>query len=193
MAARGETRAQVLAAARELFTRQGYHATGINQVLAEARAPKGSLYFHFPGGKEQLAVEAVAMGANELGQVIDAVIEHSPDPPAAVRTVAALLAARLEGSDFVEGCPIATVALDASAASTPVREACRDGYGRWLASITRDLVREGVPAGSASDLALLALSALEGALLLARAQRDTGPLRRVADRVAALISQEVTP
>ncbi|MFI6428768.1 TetR/AcrR family transcriptional regulator [Rhodococcus oryzae] len=192
MAARGETRAQVLATARILFSRQGYHATGINQVLAEADAPKGSLYFHFPGGKEELAAEAVGLGANELGQVIDAVIEDSPDPAAAIRTMAELLASRLEASDFLDGCPIATVALDASSDSAAVRDACCAGYDQWLTSIANYLARFGMSVDTASELALVALSSLEGALLLARTQRDATPVRRVADRVATLVSMELT-
>nr|WP_026197972.1 TetR/AcrR family transcriptional regulator [Sciscionella marina] len=191
MASRGETRAQVLQTASSLFSRQGFHATGVTQVLAEADAPKGSLYFHFPGGKEQLAAEAVSVGAGELGQVIDTLIERAPDPASAITAMADLLVARLEGSDFADGCPIATVALDAGADSTPIRAACRAGYDQWLASIAGYFAGLGVSAETASELALLALSSLEGALLLAKTRRDTAPLHRVADRIAALITQEV--
>lgn len=192
MADEGKTRARMLATAQELFSRQGYHATGLNQVLDEAAAPKGSLYYHFPGGKEQLAAEAVALGAAELGQVIDVAIERSPDPVTAIRTMAGLLADRLEESGFVDGCPITTVALDAGGDSDPVRQACSAGYAQWLASIEGALARAGVPPGSASGLALVVLSSLEGALLLARTQRDVSPLLRVADRIAALVADELS-
>ncbi|WP_338603499.1 TetR/AcrR family transcriptional regulator [Saccharopolyspora sp. SCSIO 74807] len=190
MATRGETRARVLVTARELFGRQGFHATGVNQVLAEAGAPKGSLYFHFPGGKNQLAAEAVGQGADELCRVIDEILARTPDPAQAVREFAALLAARLADSDFLDGCPIATVALDADADSESVRTACGAGYDRWLASIRDHLVQSGEDTAAAEELAVLVLSSLEGALLLARTRRDVAPLRQVADRIAALLAAE---
>jgi TetR/AcrR family transcriptional regulator, lmrAB and yxaGH operons repressor len=181
----------VLQTAKRLFSRQGFHATGINQIVAEAGAPKGSLYFHFPGGKEQLASEAVSLGANELGEIIDVVLAQSQDPAAAVVALAEVLATRLENSDFVDGCPIATIALGAGAEADPIHEACRAGYDRWLTSIGEYLTRHGLAAATASEMALVALSSLEGALLLAQMQRDTAPIRIVAHHLAAVITQEI--
>ncbi|KAA0018905.1 TetR/AcrR family transcriptional regulator [Antrihabitans cavernicola] len=190
MALRGETRTRVVETARCLFRTQGYHATGVNQILAEAAAPKGSLYFHFPGGKQQLAAEAVTAGALQLRNVIDAVVERSADPMAASRAIGDLLADHLVESDFRNGCPIAGVALDASD-SDVVRQACNDGFSSWLQSLTDYLTRSGIEPESASDLALLAISSLEGALLLARTERDAAPIRRVADRIAKIVAQEM--
>ncbi|MFD4366654.1 TetR/AcrR family transcriptional regulator [Rhodococcus sp. NPDC058521] len=192
MAARGETRARVLETAGNLFSRQGFHATGVNQVLAESGAPKGSLYFHFPGGKEQLAVEAVAAEAGELGQILDTILDTAADPASAIIAMADLLAARLEDSHFVDGCPIATVALDVGADSDPIRTACSAGYDQWVTSIADYLTGFGINTDTASELALLSISSIEGALLLAKTQHSTAPLHRVAGRVAALVTQEVS-
>jgi AcrR family transcriptional regulator len=189
VAARGQTRQKILDSARELFQRQGYHATGLNQVLAEGGAPKGSLYFHFPGGKEQLAAEAVTLSARQLRETLVDLTARAPDIPTAVRTIAEVLGARLEASDFRSGCPIATVALEAASDSSHVRQACADGYRGWLDVIASRLRAEGMDNASASELALLTLSAIEGALLLARVERDITPLGRVADRVAGLITR----
>jgi TetR/AcrR family transcriptional repressor of lmrAB and yxaGH operons len=190
MAERGVTRAHVLATAQQLFQRQGFHATGMNQILAESQAPKGSMYHHFPGGKTQLAAESVGLGASELGEMIDAIIADSADPPSAIHTMAELLAARLEGSGFLDGCPITGVALDAGD-NDPIREACRSGYDRWLTSITDALVDAGITRVQARELAFFILSALEGGLILARTRRETSGLIAVADRVADLIAAEL--
>lgn len=187
MAERGTTRAHVLTTAQRLFQQQGFHATGVSQILDEAAAPKGSLYFHFPGGKQQLAVEAVGLGAQELGEAIDAVIAEAPDPGAAVRTMSELLAQRLEDSGFLDGCPISTVALDAGT-SAPIRDACRAGYDRWLTSIADALVDAGLRRSEAAELALTVLSTIEGGLLLARTRQDAGILRAVAGRAAAMVT-----
>src|SRR6266545_1604570 len=110
MVRRTDTRQRVLHTAVELFRTQGYHGTGLNQVLAEGGAPKGSLYFHFPGGKEQLAVEAVALGGTELCAMIAATLAAARNPVAGLDAIVDAIATDLAESDFRRGCPIATVA-----------------------------------------------------------------------------------
>jgi TetR/AcrR family transcriptional repressor of lmrAB and yxaGH operons len=170
-----DTRGRVLRTAAGLFRSQGYHATGLNQVLAEGGAPKGSLYFHFPG-KEQLAVEALELSAEEfaaeLRQVgsLDGALE--------------VLSKRLVESDFREGCPVATVALDVASDSEPIRQACESAYAMWERMIADFLERNGVP--DASGLATVILAMIEGALLRARTQRSLAPLQQVGKYLKTL-------
>lgn len=179
MAKRGETRERLLRTAATLFRQQGYYATGLNQVVADGRAPKGSLYFHFPGGKEQLAVESVALSAGE----IRIRMQGAPD----LETALEHLAARLVASDFKDGCPVATVALDAAGESEQIREACATAYGSWREVLVDFLVRQGIRPDRAPGLATTVLAAVEGALLLAKTQRDVAPLRQVAADMRVLI------
>lgn len=179
MVKHGETRERLLRTAATLFRTQGYHATGLNQVLAEGGAPKGSLYFHFPGGKEQLAVESVALSAGAVHASMRAVTD--------LDGALAVFAEHLVASDFRDGCPIATVALDAAADSEPIREACATAYVSWRDLIVEFLVRQGIAAERAPGLATTVLAAVEGALLLARTQRDVAPLRQVAADLRVLI------
>jgi TetR/AcrR family transcriptional regulator, lmrAB and yxaGH operons repressor len=182
-----DTRGRLLDTAGELFRRQGYHGTGLNQVVAESRTPKGSLYFHFPGGKQQLAAESIDLAAERLRLAIEAALASTPDPAAAVAGVAELLAGVLESSGFREGCPVAVVALEAAGESEPIRAACAGAYGSWLAIVDRHLRAAGVAEAEAADLADLVLSSFEGAMLLARLRRDAGVLRSVAGRVGAVL------
>lgn len=191
MAPRGETRQRILDTATQLFQRQGYHATGLNQILEEAQAPKGSLYFHFPGGKEQLATEAVTQAAQAWGQAIDTVLAQATDPGAAAHGIADLLSTTLLESRFREGCPLATVALDVAGESEEVRAACACGYQRWIDLIAAHLRDRGVAGEAADGLAVFILSTVEGALLLARVRHDVAPLHEIATRLAAIISQEL--
>ncbi|MEV7803291.1 TetR/AcrR family transcriptional regulator [Microbispora sp. NPDC088329] len=185
MTRRNDTRERVLRTAAGLFQRQGYNATGLNQVLAESRAPKGSLYFHFPEGKEQLAAEAVALSGGDLGERITAAVAAASGPAEAIALIGDLLAHDLEQSEFQEGCPVATVALEAAGASEPIRSACDAAYASWLDGLTRYLRGHGV--GEAEALADLVLSSLQGALLLARVRRDTGVIHSVTRRIGALV------
>ncbi|MGP4015760.1 TetR/AcrR family transcriptional regulator [Saccharopolyspora sp. 5N708] len=184
------TKQQMLDTAMELFRRQGYHATGVNQVLAEAAAPRGSLYFHFPGGKQQLAAEAVEASGRQVHDLLAAVLDEAGGPREAVTAVVALFGKALEDSDFRSGCPVATVALEASADSPQVRSACDGAYGSWLARLSARFVGWGIPAARSGELAVIALSMLEGALLLCKVQRDLTPLRTVGDQLVELLTRK---
>jgi TetR/AcrR family transcriptional repressor of lmrAB and yxaGH operons len=181
----------MLSTAAGLFQRQGYNATGLNQVLAESSAPKGSLYFHFPDGKEQLAAEAVTLAGRELGDGLAAAIATAPDVRTAIVLIGELLARNLEESDYHEGCPVATVALEAAADSEPIRAACAGTYSTWTASLARYLRGQGVPEPEVEPLALLVLSSIQGALLFARVQRDAAVVRSVSQRIAGVAAAAV--
>jgi TetR/AcrR family transcriptional repressor of lmrAB and yxaGH operons len=181
MPRRTDTRERVVRTAADLFRSQGYHATGLNQVLSEGGAPKGSLYFHFPGGKEQLAVEAVALAGKELGDALTAVLAAVPDPAQALSRALELLGRELLASDFRSGCPIATVALDAASDSEPIRVACEDAYASWQQVIAAHVGDD--------DLAVVVLAAIEGALLLSRTRRSLDPLHAVAAHLGALLER----
>jgi TetR/AcrR family transcriptional repressor of lmrAB and yxaGH operons len=180
MSKKTDTRERVLRTAAKLFRTQGYHATGLNQVLAEGGAPKGSLYFHFPGGKEQLAVESLQLSGGEFCEHLRQV--------GSLDDALELLGQRLIESDFKDGCPIATVALDAAGESEQIREACDQAYGSWEQVIASFLERQGIK--DASALATTVLAAIEGALLLAKTRKDVTPLRQVGEHLKLLVSKE---
>ncbi len=179
----------MLETAAELFRRQGYHGTGINQILERSAAPRGSLYFHFPDGKQQLAVEAVSEAGRAIGRGIEAILDSTPDTGEAVGRVLEFLAADLRHSGYDHGCPVGTVAMDSAPASEPVRIACATVFAEWLALIARHLETAGAPPEVAERQAMLAVSAIEGALLLARAQRDTAALEAVGTSMRTLLSR----
>jgi TetR/AcrR family transcriptional repressor of lmrAB and yxaGH operons len=185
MARRNDTRARMLETAAGLFHTQGYHATGLNQLLSAGDAPRGSLYFHFPGGKEQLAAEAAALSAERLRVALWQTIESSDEPGEALTAVVELLGQALLDSDFRAGCPLSTLALDAAADSEPIRRACAEGYTSWCAVIERFLAAHRVAAPA--QLAVMILASIEGGLLLAKTRRDLAPLRAVAGQLRRLV------
>jgi TetR/AcrR family transcriptional repressor of lmrAB and yxaGH operons len=190
MVRRTDSRRRMLDSAAELFRAQGYHATGLTQLVAAGGAPKGSLYFHFPGGKEQLAAEAVRLSGRRTGEVLQAVAAAAPDPASAVSGIVDTLAAALADSDFRLGCPLATVALEASAGSPAIREACEEGYAYWQAGLVEYFTTAGLPAERADPLATVVLAAIEGALLLAKTRHDVAPLRAIATHLRTTVERE---
>lgn len=182
------TRAKLVAAAGELLTRQGYHATGLSQIIEASGAPRGSLYFYFPGGKEELAIAALEASGAEWRAWIEALVTGAPDLGEAVVAVCRALADALVASDFQLGCPLATVALEAAATSPAVRDTVNAHYAAWRHTIAAELASVGVAAVAARELATFVIAAFEGALLLAKVSRDPQPLLTVGATLRSMIA-----
>ncbi|SDD28628.1 TetR/AcrR family transcriptional regulator [Actinokineospora iranica] len=189
MARRTDTRERTLRTAAHLFRAQGYHGTGVNQVLTEGDLPKGSLYFHFPGGKEQLASEAVELVGGELRSWIEAILADAPDLPTGVITITESMAEHLAASDYRNGCPVGTLAQAANDVEG-LRAACADMFASWHTVIRDQLTQHGFT--EADHLATTLIAAIEGAQLLARNQRDTAPLHAVGAMLAHLLKGQRT-
>lgn len=179
---------RMVEATGRLLQEQGYFATGVKQILEESGAPRGSFYFHFPGGKEELACAALEASGAAWREHIEQVVAEAPTAAVALARVCELLAERLEASAFRAGCPLATVALEAAASVDAVHEVCRDHFQRWQENIAARLVDEGMPEAGAVPLATLLLSSIEGAMMLCRAERTAEPLRQVAAALTAILA-----
>lgn len=183
------TRRRMVAATAELLRDQGYDGTAMSDVLERSGAPRGSLYFHFPGGKDQLVREAIETEGSMIGQGIEYVLASSDDVAEAVGRVVDYLAGDLERSEYRRGCPVAAVTLDSAIYAEGVRETCAATFGGWQRLIEERLRRAGWSPAAARDEAILVLSAIEGGLSLARAQRDPAPLLAVARRLRSSLSE----
>jgi AcrR family transcriptional regulator len=170
------TKDRIVNATADLFRRQGYNATGVKQIVATASAPFGSLYHFFPGGKEQLGEEVIRWSGGVYGQLIGAVFGPAPDVVTAVTDFFAGAAETLRDTDYADACPIATIALEVSSASEPLRQACADVFTSWIDAASERFVGAGIAPAKARELSVLLLASLEGAFVLARASRSTEPL-----------------
>jgi AcrR family transcriptional regulator len=187
------TRDRIVESSAELFRRQGYTGTGVKQIVAEASAPFGSLYHFFPGGKVQLGEEVIRHSGALYGQLIEAFFPPGCEPESATRAFFAGAAQTLRETDYADACPIATVALEVSSTSEPMREACAEVFNEWIDATSTRLGAAGVPRRRARALALTLLCSLEGAFVLARALRSTEPLEHAGDASAALVRQALAP
>lgn len=169
-----------------LMQRQGFHGTGLNRVLADSSAPKGSLYFHFPGGKEQLAVEALRTAGDQLREGIEETLADAASPAEAVRLLARRMAVGLERSSFTDGCPVATTALEVSSSSEAIRDASGQALASWQEAIAARMRAFGWSETDSASFAVTVLAGLEGGLLLSRVRRDVTPLVTVGDHLARL-------
>jgi AcrR family transcriptional regulator len=187
------TRERIVEHSAELFRRQGYSATGVKQIVTAAQAPFGSLYHFFPGGKEELGAEAVRVSGAFYLQLIPAIFDPAPDVVTGVREFFAGAAEHLRETDYVDACPIATVALEVSSTSETMRLACAEAFESWIAAGAGRFERAGIEARNARELAIAMLSALEGAFVLARAARSTEPLEVAGALAVPPIAAPVRP
>src|ERR1700752_1181515 len=155
-----DTRERIVQASADLLRRQGYGATGVKQIVAAAQAPFGSLYHFFPGGKEQLGAEAIRRSGRLYELLIPAVFDPAPDLVSAVRAFFAGAADHLRESDYADACPIATVALDVSSTSEPMREACADVFESWITAGLPRFTAAGLDEAAARELVVAMICAL---------------------------------
>jgi AcrR family transcriptional regulator len=190
VAVAGDSRDRMVRAAVELFRERGYAATSFGDVLARSGAPRGSIYHHFPGGKEELAAEALRRYTAASVRALRAAV----DSGSAVDAVRAFVTASrdaLVASDYRQSCPIAGVALDLMPADNPLAGYVAEAFTRWREVLRDALARDGVPAARAASLAALVVAGAEGALLLGRADRSPAPVDAAADELVAHIAAVV--
>jgi AcrR family transcriptional regulator len=184
-----DTRDRIIDASAELLRRQGYAGTGVKQIVAAAKAPFGSIYHHFPGGKEELGAAAIRRSGALYELLIPAVFDPAPDLVSAVRLFFEGAAAHLEESEYEDACPIATVALEVSSTSDTMREACADVFESWIAAGLPRFTTEGLDEATSRELVIAMIAALEGAFVLARATQSTEALHVAGELVAQAVQR----
>ncbi len=192
MTSKGDlTRARLAASMLELIQSGGYAGTGLNAVIEHAAAPKGSVYFHFPDGKEGLGVAAVELAEAQFAALIAEAAAQAGSAAGAARAAIEALATIVGESDFRLGCPVSVVTLEMGAESERLREACATAFESWIAPTAGLLVTSGLAETDARSLATVIVSMIEGAVIVSRATRSTQPLRAAADVVVELIEGRV--
>ena len=184
-----DTRERMVGTAARLLATQGYHATGVAQVLEESASPRGSLYFHFPQGKEQMAQEAIRQLGLALGEAMRTKLERKPDVRRGLSSLLRMFGRQLEASAFQLGCPVATVALEAASAAPGLRRACDEVFTSWESYLAERLLKESPRRAEPERLARSILGILEGALLLSKTRASTEPLRDAELSLDALLGK----
>jgi AcrR family transcriptional regulator len=182
------TRERLLGAAMALFARQGFAATGVKQILGEADASFSSLYHHFPGGKDELAAEAIETAGLFFQRQVEQVWDAASDLMTAMDAVFRGAADALVASDYADACPIGTIAMEVASTNEPLRVAAARVYGAWAASAQERLESGGLSVEEAARHALTIVTLLEGAFVVCRATRSTDAMMAAGDMAARLIS-----
>ncbi len=181
------TKASLIASTADLIQRQGFGTTGMKQILETSGASRGSLYFHFPGGKEELVIEALKEATRRWRGALQAIMLEQESAGEMLEAACALLGERLRRSGWHKGCPVATITLEMGSANEEIRQICEEHFRLWTRFL-HDVMARSMPEAEAEAWATLALTSIEGALLLSRAYQDTGPLMQVGRHLSMMVN-----
>jgi AcrR family transcriptional regulator len=167
-----------------LIRERGAHSTAISDVLEHSGAPRGSAYHYFPGGRTQLLCEAVDYAAEYTA----ALVAKAEDSLTAIDVIVDAFRTLLLESDYRAGCPVVAVAVEAD--NQPVIDRAAAAFGRWTELIGARLEADGSSAERAEELAMLVMTSIEGAIVVARTARDVKPLDLVHRQLRAIVAAE---
>jgi AcrR family transcriptional regulator len=167
--------------------------TGLREVVTHAGAPRGSLQHYFPEGKDQLVSEALAwtgsVAARRVGRALDRL--PAPTPSGLLAAIVADWREELPAGGFAGGCPLVAAAADVAATSDELRHVLARAFDGWQEPLAAALVETGVPARRAPALALVVISAVEGAIILSRIRRDVAPLDAIVAELGPFLDAAV--
>ncbi|MFE6286512.1 TetR/AcrR family transcriptional regulator [Streptomyces sp. NPDC057877] len=186
-------RERMVFSAAQLIRRGGVAAAGMREVAAHAEAPRGSLQHYFPGGKEQLVNEAVGWAGRYAGNRVARFLAalDRPTPSGLFAEMVRQWTDEYGTVGFTGGCPVAAATVDCADSTASTREAAAAALAAWTGPVAEALADMGVPRARAGSLATLMISALEGAIVIARAERDVRALTVVSRELGPLLDAAV--
>jgi TetR/AcrR family transcriptional regulator, lmrAB and yxaGH operons repressor len=184
------TRDKLIHAMTDALQRKGLHGVGLSELLEIAGAPKGSLYHHFPGGKNELAVAAIDHISQRIDSLFAQLFSQQPDPLKALHHWLQGALQQLESSGFERGCPLATIALESGPEDVEIRAALQRSFCAVRQALRQQLHTYGYPIEQAGNLAALFVALYEGGLLQARVAGSSEPLKRAATALFNLAREQ---
>lgn len=183
------TREKVLAAATRLFQVQGYNATGLKEILEESGSPKGCLYYYFPNGKEELALEAIKLATESIKRKMGTTFEKYSDPAEGIRCILESMIQDLNQEGKLQGFSISLIALETYLSNEKLSNACKEAFMALEEVFSEKFMKSGYPKEIVQELAMMVQIMIEGALMLSVAKKDTQSLLLASKQIDALLEQ----
>jgi len=169
--------------ATALMRTHGFTATSFKDVWERTGTPRGSVYFHFPDGKAELGAEVIRAALETLLRWTEDAEGEADSAAEFVQHLAAKPAEFLESTDGEQGCPIAAIAIERPVGFPGLGDAAKEAFAAWSARVAEGFERFGVPRAASGELAVATVSALEGAIVLSKADGSTRALELAAELV----------
>ncbi|MFE9788540.1 TetR/AcrR family transcriptional regulator [Nocardia salmonicida] len=186
-----DSRQKLVAGAADLIRRRGIGATSVRDLAKHAGAPLGSTYHYFPGGKTQLATEAVVFAGDLTASVLERELGNGPVD--GLRAFLRMWRKIVVDTEFRAGCPVLAVSIeDSPDAEGAPREAAAAAFARWSELLAASLCAHGAERRHAERTATLVIASVEGSVAMCRAQRSAEPLDHIADQLELLVQMALS-
>ncbi|PKG23844.1 TetR/AcrR family transcriptional regulator [Niallia nealsonii] len=190
MVSKVNSREKILQTASRLFQLQGYHGTGLNQIIKESGLPKGSLYHHFPNGKEELAIEAVQYTSKFIEENLQKLMNEKEGPVEAIQAFIRDTASQFDNLEDIKGIPVGLLASETALISEPLRNACMQAFKNWQMIIAKKLIQNGYEKEEATKKGLLVNSMIGGGIMHSLTSKDKTPLLVIMEVIPLLIEKK---
>lgn len=184
------TREKILTTAAFLFQKNGYHATGLNEIVKESATPKGSLYYHFPNGKEELVAATIKLMGDTIKHHIEEDLAKNSDPVQAIKEFILDLARKFNEKDQENCFSISLLALETVTISESLRKTCIEVYDLWKDTYYQKLVSSGFSPERATELSLILQLMIEGAITTSLIRNDIIMLLAAAEKIPILLKSK---
>ena len=176
----------MVSAGEDLLSHRGYGVTLLD-VVERADAPRGSIYYHFPNGKQELALEVAEKVRAEIQAFVASVARRIAEPEPFLLRMVEHHRKRLVGSGYTLGCPLMGIVITGDVESPELQSAISAAFTAWVSAIASALEAKGLTAAQSTQLATTTVIGVEGAIVLARAQRSGEPFAELARTIATLV------
>jgi TetR/AcrR family transcriptional repressor of lmrAB and yxaGH operons len=190
------TRDRIVKAATVLFQNKGYHATGLNEILRKSNAPKGSLYYYFPDGKEQLALEAINQTKIFIEKTIRERLELIQDPAESIKNSIEEMADNLNAGEdeklsfrSTKKVSINLIAMETATSCETLRKACDSAFNTWQNVYAQKLMDGGFERERAKNLSLVIQTMIEGAIIMSLTKKSDKPLIEIANQIPIIVTK----
>jgi AcrR family transcriptional regulator len=189
MPKRSDSKDRMITAARRLFRERGYLGTALSDIVIESAAPRGSIYFHFPGGKEELATEVTLLHAADRIANINRAAAAATTPAQLIEVFMGRERDDLVASGYREGCAVAPIVIESTPASDQLSDATRRAFQDLITTLAARFSEKGISQERAVELATNVWTSTEGALIVSRALRSPEPFDAAIGLLTAAADQ----
>jgi TetR/AcrR family transcriptional regulator, lmrAB and yxaGH operons repressor len=184
-----DTKSLIIDNATTLFQKKGYNGVGLNEILKVCKITKGSLYHHFPNGKEELLIACLRLMNETITTEMAGIFQQYPSTQTATAATIEFMLDEFERDGMITGYTFSSIVYEMASLSEPVRNACAASFSKIQMIVSNKLVEDGFSKETADSIALMLVASIEGGILLCLTHKTSEPLKTVLRGLPNLLKE----